>query len=182
MGKKTSLACYERQVRHSSDRNTSVRVTVPPAERVLSIGLRNQSLPLFSETIPVLWPPWPEETGMLFTSRLQSPMQWNPRHGQREKRVWRLGWCSSPLFPGYFAWDNFFDTAGESITGVYIFPGVVITVCKEPPFSYSHHFFFTRIPGLERVLVNSWSMPLILQMNCLEANWYLLTEHGTHLV
>lgn len=42
------------------------------------------------------------------------------------------------------------------------------------------HGIFTRTTGLETVLVNSWSVPLILQTSCLEANWYPCTQPSTH--
>lgn len=37
----------------------------------------------------------------------------------------------------------------------------------------------TRTTGLERVLGNSWSVPLILQVSCVEAGRYLLTRPST---
>lgn len=45
---------------------------------------------------------------------------------------------------------------------------------------FHSHTNFTRTTGLERVIVNSWSMPLILRMSCLEANRYLTTKPSTH--
>lgn len=42
------------------------------------------------------------------------------------------------------------------------------------------HTDFTRTTGLKRVLVNSRSVPLVLQTSCLEANWYLLAKPSAH--
>lgn len=142
-----------------------VRVTAPLVEQLLSTGLMSKRLP----------------QGSLHRQSLYIAASYLTRQAGESQGMVRgtegMAWITMFLVSTYTV-----IRMGQflSHSGLFHHKSVHFLECDNNSMynglSFYSHTNFTRTTGLERVLVNSWS---ILQMSCLEASWYLLTKAST---